>query len=321
MSPTGTDSFCLQWNGFSSHLSEAFKDIREDKDLFDVTLACEDQQIEAHKLILCACSTYFRSLFKLNPHNHPLLYLRGVKFKELVGILNFIYLGQVSVAEEDLNSFLAVATELKIRGLTQHQTSEATRDKTFFSKKIKTEKENGHGSSNTDIITDSNLLKTEIEISSNGDEHFVTKPPVAFQCIKRIGGIKFYLIKRILVYFRFLFAESGEEELEPIVTIHQQMEEEHVDVDWDNCYADLTLDWNELVEEKMIKRENIWQCLNCDYTTRNRTSLVSHVQGKHIDNFPGYLCKICHGRSLTYCGFEKHMSRQHKYSLARKTTM
>merc|ERR1711971_275481 len=283
MSPT--DSFCSQWNGFGSHLSEAFKDIREDKDLFDVTLACEDKQIEAHKLILSACSTYFRSLFKLNPHKHPLIILRGVKFRELVGILNFIYLGQVSVAEEDLNSL-------------PPQQSETTRDKTFCSQKTKTE----NGSSNTDIITDSNLVKTEIEISPNGDENFVTKPLVALQCIKRVG-------------------ESGEAELEPIVTIHQETEEETGTVDWDNCYADLTLDWNELVEEKMIKRENIWQCLVCDYTTRNRTSLVSHVQGKHIDNFPGYLCKICHGRSLTYCGFEKHMSRQHKYSLARKTTM
>ena len=181
MSPT--DSFSLQWNGFGSHLSEALKDIREDKDLFDVTLACEDKQIEAHKLILSACSTFFRSLFKLNPHNHPLLYLRGVKFKELVGILNFVYLGQVSVAEEDLNSFLAVAAELKIRGLTQP--SESTRDKTFFSHKIKTE--NGHGSSNTEI-TDSDLIKTEIEINPNGDEDFVTRSPVAPQSLKRAGG-------------------------------------------------------------------------------------------------------------------------------------
>ena len=181
MSPT--DSFSLQWNGFGSHLSEALKDIREDKDLFDVTLACEDKQIEAHKLILSACSTFFRSLFKLNPHNHPLLYLRGVKFKELVGILNFVYLGQVSVAEEDLNSFLAVAAELKIRGLTQP--SESTRDKTFFSHKIKTE--NGHGSSNTEI-TERDLIKTEIEISPNGDEDFVTRSPVAPQSLKRVGG-------------------------------------------------------------------------------------------------------------------------------------
>ena len=122
-----------------------------------------------------------------------------------------------------------------------------------------------------------------------------------------------------------------EPELEPIVTIHHHAEEDNIEarvdmnsglpVDWDNCYADLSMDWNYLVEEKMSKRENIWHCVDCDYTTRNKTSLISHVQGKHIDSFPGYICKICGGRSGTYCGFEKHMSRQHKYSLARKTTM
>ena len=122
MSPT--DSFCLQWNGFSTHLSEAFTTIREEKDLFDVTLCCEDNQIEAHKLILSASSTFFRSIFRSNPHKHPLLYLRGVKFKELSGLLNFMYHGQVSVAETDLNSFLTVAADLKIRGLTQPNTAQ-----------------------------------------------------------------------------------------------------------------------------------------------------------------------------------------------------
>ena len=215
MSPT-TDSFCLQWNGFGSHLSEAFKDIREDKDLFDVTLACEDRQISAHKLILSACSTFFRSLFKSNPHNHPLLYLRGVKFKELVGILNFIYLGQVSVAEEDLNSFLAVAAELKVRGLTQP--SEASLDKTFSSSQnIKKEKENGHGSSNTEIITDSNLVKTEIELSPNGDENIVTKSQDIFHHIKRAGGkIKIYLFLFISISIsRFRRAEAGADSDDP----------------------------------------------------------------------------------------------------------
>ena len=181
-----TDSFCLQWNGFGTHLSEAFSDIREDKDLFDVTLACEDNQIEAHKLILSACSTFFRSIFKTNPHRHPLLYLRGVKFKELMGILNFMYLGQVSIAEEDLNSFLTVAADLKIRGLTQPtETSLGTK---YFSQKIKLEKENGHGLD----VQGNTLVKSEISSSSNliGDDHpAVSKSSVDFQPIKRAEGI------------------------------------------------------------------------------------------------------------------------------------
>jgi hypothetical protein len=97
----------------------AFRELREDKDFFDVTLACDEEQIQAHKVILAACSPFFRGVLKRNPHAHPLLYLKGVKYADLVAVLSFMYHGEVNVAQEDLNSFLAVAEELKVKGLTQ----------------------------------------------------------------------------------------------------------------------------------------------------------------------------------------------------------
>ena len=54
------DKFCLQWNDFERNISEAFKELREEKDFFDVTIACEEEEIQAHKLILAACSPFFR---------------------------------------------------------------------------------------------------------------------------------------------------------------------------------------------------------------------------------------------------------------------
>jgi len=119
-----SDKFCLRWNDFESNISVAFRELREDKDFFDVTLACDDEQIQAHKVILSACSPFFRSILKRNPHSHPLLYLRGVKYSDLLSVLNFMYHGEVNVAQEDLNSFLAVAEDMKVKGLTQNnQTS------------------------------------------------------------------------------------------------------------------------------------------------------------------------------------------------------
>jgi len=122
-----SDKFCLRWNDFESNISVAFRELREDKDFFDVTLACDDQQIQAHKVILSACSPFFRTILKRNPHAHPLLYLRSVKFSDLQSVLSFMYHGEVNVAQEDLNSFLAVAEELKVKGLTQgNQQSSST---------------------------------------------------------------------------------------------------------------------------------------------------------------------------------------------------
>jgi len=115
-----TEKFCLRWNDFESNISGAFRELRDDKDFFDVTLACDEDQIQAHKVILSACSPFFRTVLRRNRHEHPLLYLKGVKYVDLVAVLNFMYHGEVNVAQEELNSFLAVAEDLKVKGLTQN---------------------------------------------------------------------------------------------------------------------------------------------------------------------------------------------------------
>jgi hypothetical protein len=119
------EKFCLQWNEFESNISTAFRELRDDKDFFDVTLACDDDQIQAHKVILSACSPFFRNILRRNSHPNPFLYLKGIKFTDLQYVLNFMYHGEVNVGQEELNSFLAVAEDLKIKGLTQNLPKES----------------------------------------------------------------------------------------------------------------------------------------------------------------------------------------------------
>ncbi|XP_023331613.1 transcription factor GAGA isoform X4 [Eurytemora carolleeae] len=123
-----TEKFCLKWNDFESNISVAFRDLRDEKEFFDITLACEDNQIQAHKVILSACSPFFRNMLKVNPHQHPLIYLRGMKFADLESVLNFMYYGEVNVAQDELNSFLAVAEDLRVKGLTQNKNGESVPD-------------------------------------------------------------------------------------------------------------------------------------------------------------------------------------------------
>ena len=114
------EKFCLRWNDFESNLSEAFKELRQESEYLDVTLLCEDEdQIEAHRVVLSACSGFFRNALRRTKNQHPLLYLKGVQHADLNHILDFIYYGEVSIAQENLNAFLSVAEELKIKGLTQ----------------------------------------------------------------------------------------------------------------------------------------------------------------------------------------------------------
>ena len=117
---SSTEKLCLQWNDFKESITSSFKELREDRDFTDVTLACEDgRQIEAHKIVLASSSPFFMDLLKKNKHSHPLLYMRGLKSEDLVAIVDFLYHGEANVFQENLDSFLALAEELRLEGLTE----------------------------------------------------------------------------------------------------------------------------------------------------------------------------------------------------------
>ena len=116
------EKLCLQWNDFKENVSSAFGDLRQDKEFTDVTLACEDgQQVEAHKVVLIASSPFFLNLLKKNKHPHPQVFMRGVKYEDLVSMVDFLYNEEANVHQENLNSFLSVAEELRLKGLRKQE--------------------------------------------------------------------------------------------------------------------------------------------------------------------------------------------------------
>ena len=99
-------------------MSLTFGRLREEKDFSDVTLVCEDGKLlEAHKIVLAASSSFFEKILKSNEHPHPIIYLAKVKEDILSIIMDFLYYGETNVCQENLDIFLAVAEELKIKGL------------------------------------------------------------------------------------------------------------------------------------------------------------------------------------------------------------
>merc|ERR1712204_98284 len=69
--------------------------------------------------ILAACSPLFRKILSRQKNQQNLfLYLKGIHLKEMKAVLNFMYHGEVNVAQDSLNNFLAVAEELAVEGLT-----------------------------------------------------------------------------------------------------------------------------------------------------------------------------------------------------------
>lgn len=51
--------FCLRWNNHQSTLVAVFDTLLENGTLVDCTLAAEGKYLNAHKVVLSACSPYF----------------------------------------------------------------------------------------------------------------------------------------------------------------------------------------------------------------------------------------------------------------------
>jgi len=145
--------------------------------------------MSAHKLVLSACSPYFKHVLTEHEHSHPLLCLDGVTSGELQSVLDYIYQGEVQVYQEQLDRFLEVAQRLKLEGLITHKnkdnehasvdkimdTSNVSETELFAFTKLKIENidskeqaiDNSNDISNTESATDkkSKIENNEVENS------------------------------------------------------------------------------------------------------------------------------------------------------------
>ena len=134
------EKFCLKWNDFQTTVSQSFSLLRREEDFFDVTLVSDDNvQLKAHKLVLSASSSFFKSILKSNQHSHPLLYLHGIDSSNLEFILDYIYQGEVQIHQNQLDPFLFAAKILSISGLTIECTDEVKQEEDTFNKSTITE--------------------------------------------------------------------------------------------------------------------------------------------------------------------------------------
>merc|ERR1711955_118806 len=119
------DKFSLKWNDFQTTVSNSFKVLKQEQDFFDVTLVSDDQkEIQSHKVVLSACSSFFKPILQKNSHSHPLIYLSGIDSTNLQYIIDYVYEGEVKLFQEQLDSFLDAAQKLQIAGLLSNNKQE-----------------------------------------------------------------------------------------------------------------------------------------------------------------------------------------------------
>jgi len=327
-----SEKFCLRWNDFESNISSAFKGIREREDFFDVTLACDDDQIKAHKLILSACSPFFSEVLRRNPHPHPLLYLKGVKGSDIQGVLNFMYHGEVNVAQEELNSFLAIAEDLRVKGLTQSDASQSSQP----SHKPKPERAS-ENQQRKDLKQSKNQPPPPrhaiAEESSDEIVEFipVKHEPLEVPAVVHPHGKESFAIQQTvrptasnptteLVAQDMVFEDETNYD-----EYGQYQDDEYVQNvggDWDVGENKVSLSGmdalNSFINENILEvnpETHMLKCCLCDYTYNRRNNVARHIEAKHVDmQFKCDLCdKTAPTRHALYYHRKKHAEYQSSY--------
>jgi len=116
----------LKWNDHHNLFFAGAEQLYQGEEFTDVVLSAGSQTFKAHKLVLSICSPFFQNLFrKLGPEKH-VIFLKDISTKHLELLLQYMYVGEIKVKEDELVTVLNVAQSLEIRGLTDNSESKQT---------------------------------------------------------------------------------------------------------------------------------------------------------------------------------------------------
>ena len=267
------------WSDFTTWSVDIINTSLEDKTFADVTLVTDDNQsIKAHKVIMSACSKLLGSILHVNPHPFPLLYLKGVKFKELNSIMKFVYTGNVTMDYDDVKKFMTAATDLEIIGI-ENAAVEKNILKSPETGNLTTNKLNLNSMANY-IIEDKieneiNVIKNDWEVQAMDQENvfrneMITTNEVLYSNNSQIsGGINF----------------SG-----PLESLESKQN----------------------FPKNIQQHSKIFECNLCYYTTNRRDVMNGHHSAKH-DGIK-YHCdvKICARVYSNKANLKQHMKSCHE---------
>lgn len=127
--------------------------------------------------------------FQTNPCKHPVFYMNDVKFETLKSILEYMYLGEVHISNDNLKEFIRVAEGLKIRGLTQGKGSFALQTATSHSTTSNNNNNNNEGGAAPSSVSQSMDLDFDSDISQQSTPNAEsTKRIKLSECFEAIAG-------------------------------------------------------------------------------------------------------------------------------------
>ena len=114
----GSRKCMLEWNDFTETVSDFMASLLDDEDSKDVTIVCSnDIQFRAHKLILSYFSPTLRTL--IEESQDSCVYPHRVSALEMKAIIEFVYLGETKIEQDNVEHLFEVARYLRIKHLTE----------------------------------------------------------------------------------------------------------------------------------------------------------------------------------------------------------
>merc|ERR1719186_955847 len=331
------NKYSFSWKDFELSRNRRYKNLREDNDFTDVTLVCnDDKQIKAHKMILSCFSPFFKKMFLNNPHPQPLVFLKGVDLPDLDAILDFIYIGEANVEQENFNSFLETAADLEIEELSSFST-ESTNSEIrlgFVNNTLKIPDVRTDGNNDAEKLLEVNVKDDEpieeekftvhdlevfeagksVEINEDTKFSFKTnledKTDSEFEYVAKVTCPSYF--KKKLADPYLFECDVCEFEAFTAKLMEQHISQTNHSSGRFKCkFCDLktlllkTL-FKHIEANHPVKR---FQCESCEYIGVSYSSLAHHIRSVHLGK--SYSCKQCPYKTSALKSVEIHTERVH----------
>ena len=261
------------------------KKMLSDQEFTDVTLVTEDGKgINAHRVVLSACSHFFQQVFKRNPNPQTIIYMDNVSHQVLEGLIHFMYTGQVKIEKDGLKSFLKMGDKFKINGLLSEDENEASNNETItelVEPEVNISGEEDFILNDTSLVDNSavheSLIELKVEkeksIDVSTDEESVEKAKM-----QEIKDKEYYLKSDTLLQCDHCEYSS---KFVHGLRNHKESVHELITHPCDVCDKKYTQK-SHLYSHKRRVHEGIrYSCKYCDYTVSSSRQVKVHTANKH----------------------------------------
>jgi len=275
------ENYLLTKNDFELCTTGAFKNLLSETEFVDVTLACPDEkQFDAHKVVLSACSPFFKKILLKNKKKDQLIYLKGILSRDLMSILQFMYTGQTKVCKENLDGFLLAAQELQVEGLVYSEIGQS-RGKDMKSKER--------------VVKEMEKVSKLIEDEVNGRRSDEIKPPPPPPVIKKepktprktksssLPPKPDFKCEECQLYLQNQNHLDVHNEMlhKKITTPQEKLKTEPID-DPLNSKADMYSTEIDSTDASEGSKDYSCETDGCEFLTKNRNDLKAHILSLHL---------------------------------------